>query len=175
MNQKKRRSLIGAWLLHWLAAVMYLTGIAFLIPLAVLMIFPPNVFILPQNAEFLTLLSLGLVVLGALIVITYKKSTGGGLQYLAYCTLIPAILAVIFILFGKQEIIALLGFLGKLKPLAEGYLEYWSYFVPHAWLSTAGYWIIAAILWTTGNRIKRRESTESWIQKIFGRKARIIR
>ncbi|MBW3002175.1 hypothetical protein KY338_03390 [Candidatus Woesearchaeota archaeon] len=173
MTEKK--SAVIAWIIGWIVAVIYITGLAFLVPFAIILLFPPDVFILPPNLVKLTLISAGLVVASAVILMLQKKSMGDALASLAAMTFLVGIIAAILALFGQHKIMSFLGFLGTLKPVAEGYIAYWAFFVPKVWASIAGYFVLGIILWITGNRLRREQHKISWMQKIFGKRVQIFK
>ncbi len=174
MTQEKKR-VVFEWLLGWIAAVIYITGLAFLVPFIILLLSPPDVFILPPNFITSTLIAVGLVLVSTVILMLQKKSIGDALVALAIMTFIVGIIAVGFAFFGQEKIISFLGFLGALKPVAEGYVAYWAYFVPRVWISIAGYFVLGIILWVTGNKIRREQHQVSIMQRVFGKKIRIFR
>jgi len=173
MTEKK--SVVIAWIVGWIAAVIYITGLAFLVPLIILLLFPPEIFILPPNVVALTLISTGLVIISAVILMLQKKSMGDALVALSVMTFIVGIIAVGFAWFGQDKIVSFLDFLGTLKPVAEGYVIYWAFFVPRVWISIAGYFILGIILWVIGNRIRREQHQIGIMQRVFGKKIRIFR
>lgn len=172
---KQKKSIALTWIIEWLAALIYITGLAFLIPFIILILFPPDVFILPPNLGALTLIAVGLVVISAVILMLQKKSMGDALVSLAIMTFIVGITATILALFGQENIISFLDFLGALKPLAEGYIAYWAFFVPKVWISIAGYFVLGVIMWITGNRIRREQHQISIIQRLFGKRTKIYK
>ena len=153
----EKKSVVLAWIVGWIAAVIYITGLAFLIPFAILLLFPPEVFILPPNLVTLTLTALAFVIVSAAILALQKKSLGDSFVSLAIMTFLVCIVAAILALFGQEKILSFLGFLGALKPVAEGYIAYWAYFVPKVWISIAGYFVVGVILWIVGNKIRREQ------------------
>jgi hypothetical protein len=172
---KQKKSVILTWLLGWIAAVIYITGLAFLVPLIILILFPPEVFILPPNLATLTMTAAVLVGISAIILMLQKKSMGDALVALAIMTFLVGIVAAILALFGQDKIISFLDFLGALKPVAEGYIAYWAYFVPKVWISIAGYFVLGTLMWATGNRIRREQHQISIMQRLFGRKTKIYK
>jgi len=172
---KQKKSLALAWILRWVAAVIYMTGLGFLIPLLILLLYPPQIFILPPNTGKLTLIASALVGISAIILMLQKKSIGDALVSLSILTFLIGIIATVFAFFGQENIISFLGFLGALKPAAEGYIAYWASFVPQVWISITGYIVIGLILWIIGNHIRREQHKISWIQKVFGKRVQIFK
>lgn len=159
----------------WIACVIYMTGLAFLVPLLSLIFFPPNFFITPTNLGQWTLIAIALVVVSAIIIKIYKKSMGDTMHYLSYMTLIVGVIATIFTVVGKQRLIAATAALGQLEPVATGYIEYWAYFIPKVGLSIIIYLVIAAVFWIIGMQIKKKEFTIGFVRKIYGGRARIFK
>lgn len=162
-------------ILSWISTILYMTGLAFLIPFATLLIFPPEVFILPPNLWTLTAIATALVIISAIILMLQKMTIGDALVSLSILTFIVGAIAVFFVIFNKQSIINALSFLGTLKPAAEGYIAYWEFFLPKAWISIAGYFLLAIALWVTGNSRRREVYKIGLMQRLFGRRARIIK
>ena len=173
MTEKKRA--VMAWIVGWIAAVIYITGLAFLVPLIILLLFPPDIFILPPNVVTLTLIATGFVIISAIILMMQKQSMGDALVALAIMTFIVGIIAAGFALFGQDKILSFLDFLGALKPVAEGYMAYWAFFVPKVWISIAGYFVLGIILWVTGNKIRREQHQIGLMQRVFGKRIRIFK
>ena len=173
--EQAKKSAVFSWIIGWIAALLYITGLAFLIPLIMLLLIPPDMFILPPNLITLTLIAAGLVLVSAVILALQKKSLGDAFVSLAAMNFLVGVIAVLFAWFGQAKILSFLGFFGTLKPAAEGYVEYWAYFVPNVWLSIAGYFVLGIILWIIGNRIRREQHQISWMQKIFGKRIKIFR
>lgn len=172
---KERKKIALGFLLSWIAAVIYMTALAFLIPLIVVLLFPPDIFILPPNVGTLAFIAAGLVVLSIIILMLRKKTIGDSLVSLAMLTLIVGAIAAVFVIFGKENIMNMLGFLGALKPAAEGYIEYWELFIPRAWISIAAYFVLAIILWIIGNSRRRTQYQISWMQRMFGKRIKIFK
>ncbi|MBD3304448.1 hypothetical protein GF343_04835 [Candidatus Woesearchaeota archaeon] len=172
---KEKKSFVLTWILKWAAAVIYITGLAFIIPFIILILFPPEVFILPPNLGKLTLIATGLVAISAIILMLQKKSIGNALVSLSIMTFLVGIIATLLALFGQEDIISFLDFLGALKPLAEGYIAYWAFFVPKVWISIAGYFVLGIVMWVTGNRIRREQHQISIMQRLFGKRAKIFK
>ncbi|MBW3004525.1 hypothetical protein KY310_01725 [Candidatus Woesearchaeota archaeon] len=173
MTEKK--SVVLAWIVGWIAAAIYITGLAFLVPFVILLLFPPEVFILPPNLVTLTLIAVAFVIISAVILAMQKKSLGDSFVSLAIMTFLVCIIAALLALFGQDKILSFLDFLGALKPVAEGYVAYWAYFVPKVWISIAGYFVLGVILWVAGNRIRREQHQISLMQRVFGKKIKIFK
>lgn len=174
MAKEHKRIALG-FLFSWMAAAIYMTALAFLIPLAVIFLFPPDVFILPPNMGTLTLIAAGLVILSIIILMLRKKTIGDSLVSLATLTFTVGAIATVFVVFSKESIMNTLGFLGALKPAAEGYIAYWELFLPRAWTSIIAYFVLAFILWAIGNSRRRTQYQISWMQRMFGRRIKIFK
>lgn len=172
---KERKKIALGFLLSWIAAVIYMTALAFLIPLAVVLLFPPDIFILPPNVSMWTFIAAGLVIISIIILMLHKKTIGDSLLALSVMTFTVGAIAAVFVIFGKTRIMSLLGFLGAFKPAAEGYIEYWELFIPRAWISIAAYFVLAVVLWVVGNSRRRTQYQISWMQRMFGRRIKIFK
>jgi len=162
-------------LVLWISCVIYMTGLAFLVPLLSLIFFPPDFFMTPTNLGRLTLIAIALVIASAIIIKFYKKSMGDTMHYLSYMTLIVGVIATVFTVVGKQKLISATSALGQLEPLATVYIEYWAYFTPKVGLSIIIYLVIAATFWIIGMKIKKKEFTIGFVKKIYGGRARIFK
>ena len=170
---QKKESAIISYIIGWMAFLIYFTGMAFLVPLLAIIIFPPDIFILPPNLNKLTIFALFLVVASTIMLVKQKKSTGAALQYIAIMNFTIGIVAVVFVLIGKSNILSATHIFGHLKPAAEGYIEYWAYFLPRLWISITIYFILGIIAWMMGNSLKRKEHTLGIVHKVFGERAKI--
>ena len=174
MTEEHNRVVVG-FILSWIAAVIYMTALVFLVPLAVMLFYPPEVFILPPNVGKLTLLAAGVVVVSIIILMLHKKKIGDAFVSLGIMTFIVGLIATVFVIFGKESIMDTLNFLGALKPAAEGYIAYWELFIPRAWISIAAYFVLAAVLWVIGNSRRREQYRIGLMQRIFGRGVKIFK
>jgi len=168
--KKRAKKVLSITVIGWIACVMYITGLAFLVPLISIMIFPPDFFMTPTNLGGLTIIATALVVLSAVIIEKLRKSRGSTLLYLGHMSCIVGIIASILLFIGKKQIINTLSFLGKLEPIAEGYIAYWEYFVPKVWASVLIYFGLAIALWIIGSVIKKREQIPRKKKKIIKQK-----
>jgi hypothetical protein len=172
---KERKKIALGFIFSWIAAVLYMTGLAFLMPFATLLIFPPTVFILPPKLWTLTFIAVGLVIISAIILVLQKKSMGDAFVSLSIMTFTVGAIAVFLVIFNKESIMDALNFMGTLKPAAEGYIAYWEFFLPKAWISIAGYFVLAVVLWAAGNRIRRQQYQVGWMQRMFGKRIKIFK
>ncbi|MBW2985881.1 hypothetical protein KY333_00775 [Candidatus Woesearchaeota archaeon] len=175
MKKRVTKSIFSTAIIGWIACVLYMTGLAFLVPLISIILFPPDFFMTPPNLGVLTLVAVALVVISAVILTKCGKSLGTTLFYLGHMSFIVGIIAAIFLFIGKKQIISALSFLGKLEPVAAGYVAYWDYFVPKVWASIIIYFGVAIALWVIGARIKKREIVTGVVKNVYGGRARIVR
>lgn len=166
---------LSGWTVQFIAAILYMTGLSFLMPFATLLLFPPEVFILPQHIWTITAITAGMVLLSAAILALQKKSLGDAFLSLSLMTFLVGAIAIILIIFGEDKIMGALNFLGALKPAAEGYMEYWKFFLPKAGISLAGYILLAALLFAAGNSIRKQQHKIGWMQRVFGKETKLFK
>jgi hypothetical protein len=145
----KRRGFAGsvfALILRYVAQLAYIAGLAALIPLV---IFPTT------KAPTYFSAAAGLIIFAVLVIFIQKGSLALTIRSLGRITTIPGILAVLFLMFGRESSVnfALSLAPSLTEPIVKAYIEN---SIPSVWLLALGFLIVGVILWMLGSRMVRR-------------------
>ncbi len=167
-------SIVGL-LVSWIARVPYIASLTSLIPFGALLItsVPAQISVelgyLPRSA-------LALLGMSALILLCYHRNFAHTLASLGWMTLLPGLGALFFMIFRREQVFGLLsrfvvGF-GKIEPAVNSYL---GRALPNLWIFIAGYIVIGFVLIYFAGRIESEHAITSYLRRIFGPRARIVR
>lgn len=138
-------SLIKHFAVLAFANFLYLTGLAFLVPLSIVFVFLP--FVVSGAFATLAVIAGALVTAGAGILYLYTGSRRKTLFILGRTTLIPAVFSIVLSFVNEQLIFSTVAFyvedFQRVKPILESYLEQ---SVPHGAYLTVGYVAIGVLL-----------------------------
>jgi hypothetical protein len=145
----KRRGFVGsvfALVFRFAAQLAYIAGLTALIPLV---IFPTT-----KAPTYFSAAS-GLIIFAVLVIFIQKGSLALTIRTLGRITTIPGILAVLFLMFGRETSVnfALSLAPSLTAPIVKAYIEN---SIPSVWLLALGFLIIGIVLWMLGSRMVRR-------------------
>ncbi|MEM4369122.1 MAG: hypothetical protein QXU88_02255, partial [Candidatus Woesearchaeota archaeon] len=140
---------------RYLARLAYVTGLTALIPLVVIQThFAPRAFTA----------SIALVGIAILIMLMVEGSFGQTVKRLGLMTFVPGILAILFILFGKEVILMpLVDYFPAVGPAIAAYLERT---VPSVTVLAISFFVIGFILWRVGSVLTKKEFYAARIKEI---------
>ena len=144
---KKAAKHIQFQAIKFLAKVLYLTGLTFLIPL-VPIVFNPSVL---ASVKFVFAISLLLVISSFLAIYFFTRSKKVAFSQLGFMTLVPGLLAIIFAYIGPRRLALLVGTFQELSPFVQ---EWISKYVPKSWLLAGIYIILGVFLIWISQEVK---------------------
>jgi len=133
------------FILTVLAHSAYLSGLALIIPLSIIIVF--SKFVVAGSVLKLLTTAVLLICAGAAMMYFATRSESRTLRSLGITTLIPALLSVLLMFVNQQLVFATISFyvrdFQKVEPFIQRYLEQR---VPHSLFLTVGYLIVGIIL-----------------------------
>jgi len=144
--ERKVESFALGQLASWVARILYIAGLTALIPVMLLFKF--------HKLFDATIVVAGLCIVSSFILLyAYTRSKRKALRGLGQMTLIPAVLALVFAVFGKSWIMLVFAKYPQIGIEVEKQLEV---YVPSAWIITLIYLALGLSLLYWSQRVKAR-------------------
>ena len=144
--ERKVESFALGQLANWVARIFYIAGLTAIIPIILLFKF--------EKFFDATIIVACLCIFSSFVLLyTCTRSKRKALRGLGHMTLIPAILALIFAVFGRSWIRLIFGKYPQIGVEVERYLEI---YVPSAWIITLIYLALGLSFLYWGQRVKAR-------------------
>jgi len=125
--------------IKFLAKLLYITGLTFLIPLVPIVFSESGL----ASARYVFAIALALVIASFFAIYVFTRSKRVAFAELGYITLIPGLLAVIFAYIGPRRIALLVSFFRELSPLIQ---EWINNSIPKSWFLSGIYIILGVFL-----------------------------
>jgi len=147
MTSKKVQDFVAFQIVQFIARIVYVAALALVIPLIPLVFSPLEL----VNARKILGIALFLVFVSFLIVFAFTNSKRKSLEALAYMTLIPGVLAIIFTLAGERRLLEFFATFGNASPVIQ---EYLASYVPTGWVIAGIYIILGGIFLFVSKKVR---------------------
>ncbi len=165
---------LGGFLVSWIARLLYFSALTVLIPFGALML-SAGLGGIPQAVRAIPTTALLLVGVSAVILLLYHRNIAATLASLGWMTLLPGLGGLVFLILGKETIIAVLQKLFLGFGLVESMVGMIEQSLPNLIIFVIGYIILGLLFLHIAGKIEHKHAITAQIKKLFGPRARVLR